>query len=485
MNKKRLLMVLGGSKKPFDYYVDSVSGDDSNNGLSKLTAFKTLSALPILATYKKLGLAKGSTFREQITLSNNNITIGSYGTGARPIIDCANIIAVDEITKTIGKTNVYQATVSPDLQATETWVRVWEDSVSLVRAASIDACDATAGSYFPSSDITAPITLYFHASDSGDPTSSGKVYEFNARLSGIQGNLRENLNISGINTKRSLWGLGSIVTGKNSTVDDCLCEDGTKHNLYMQDGATITDTTCKNAYYGTNNSTLFVVYQAVAEGLGVTISTCRAEMDAYNGYVSAYYIHNSGGADTFGTVTLTNIYAENCLYGFDTFVTFDSLVVDGFTCVDVDYPIYPRKTCTFKNVVANIKNDKRLTYLIGAGTEFTLEDSVITMNTSAVASGGVIYTNTNNITVNLNNVQFVAGGVNVVWVALNGTTNTINATGCDYGIIRPYSANTLTLNSDYNRFRFSYLSFVVNGTTYANVVDYQAGTGQDANSTIG
>ncbi len=76
------------------YYVDSVGGNDSNNGTSATTAWKSLSKVNSL-TLKKgetVKLKKGSVFNEQLAPngrgeSGKEIIITTYGEGAKPIID--------------------------------------------------------------------------------------------------------------------------------------------------------------------------------------------------------------------------------------------------------------------------------------------------------------------------------------------------------------------------------------------------------------
>ena len=85
------------------YYVDATNGNDSNNGLSESLAWKTIAkvnaipptALPAgSAVYFKCG----ETWREQLTVSSSGsagspITFSSYGTGAKPVINGANLVA--------------------------------------------------------------------------------------------------------------------------------------------------------------------------------------------------------------------------------------------------------------------------------------------------------------------------------------------------------------------------------------------------------
>ena len=89
----------GGDKtepagKPVTYYVDSVAGKDTNNGLSANAPFKSLGRVPHgdLTPGSKVLLKAGSYFKEQLGLTASGkegapIVYDMYGTGAKPIID--------------------------------------------------------------------------------------------------------------------------------------------------------------------------------------------------------------------------------------------------------------------------------------------------------------------------------------------------------------------------------------------------------------
>jgi len=75
------------------YYVNSATGSNDNSGASKSSAFKTLSAVESLKLKPgdSVLLAKGSVFNEQFDIKYSGsesapIKIGSYGTGAAPVI---------------------------------------------------------------------------------------------------------------------------------------------------------------------------------------------------------------------------------------------------------------------------------------------------------------------------------------------------------------------------------------------------------------
>ena len=65
----------------FDWYADSVNGDDNATGKSSAQALKTIAALlskPITAG-QRIGLRRGSTWREELIIPANNIEVYAYG----------------------------------------------------------------------------------------------------------------------------------------------------------------------------------------------------------------------------------------------------------------------------------------------------------------------------------------------------------------------------------------------------------------------
>lgn len=84
-----------------DYYVDSVNGLDSNDGLTSATpkaSFTQVNALTGDQSGNTVSLAKGSTWRAALSMtdaygsSGNPFVIRSYGTGANPVISGADIV---------------------------------------------------------------------------------------------------------------------------------------------------------------------------------------------------------------------------------------------------------------------------------------------------------------------------------------------------------------------------------------------------------
>jgi PKD repeat protein len=71
-------------------YVNSVSGNDSNNGLTQATAVKTAArATALLGNDVEVLFACGQTFNmtTAMNLSYSNVLLGSYGSGAQPVLN--------------------------------------------------------------------------------------------------------------------------------------------------------------------------------------------------------------------------------------------------------------------------------------------------------------------------------------------------------------------------------------------------------------
>lgn len=82
------------------YYVDDISGNDSNSGYSQDQAWKTISHVNsfIFQPGDQILFKRGGVYREQLIIPSsgsegNNIIFGSYGTGEKPIISAADAIS--------------------------------------------------------------------------------------------------------------------------------------------------------------------------------------------------------------------------------------------------------------------------------------------------------------------------------------------------------------------------------------------------------
>jgi hypothetical protein len=517
----------------FDYYVDSVNGNDANDGLTSATAFATISALPAIATGKRIGLARGSHWREQLTIAVNSVAVGAYGSGANPLLDASDIVPVGDWSKTGGQTNVYQATVAADLSVI-TWVNAWEDDVFLARAASIAACDAAPGSYYPSSDTVGPtITLYVHATDSGNPASNGKVYETSARQSGLMANPYSNITATGITTRRNCHNDGSLRTGRYARRTNGRFEDGGKHNVYVSDGSTLTDCVADDLYYNSVSATLFVHHETTPAGLGVTYTRCQAikrtaqqGAQGWNGHSSsgnfglvqwidceATLCGYSGGGGT--TEIWTRCIATGAVTGFTGGAatnTVEYIACEAHDCTDAGYTASLAPSIIFRGSLAeNCANgwrceDNGITYTFRDACQFKFGatgdrafsiaggyvDADGMLICVAIPSGGAIYITETGSQLTLTdcilNTDSSTGGRFAVRSNFAGSA-TVNIHGCVFdNFTNPIyfgGTPTITFDSDNNFFTLSNGTWRYAATDYLTFAAYQAGTGEDANSVVG
>ena len=214
----------------FDIFVDSVGGDDLNSGTKRSEPLQTLTAALAAApsSRARIGLKRGSFWRESLDLSTiTSPRVGAYGTGNPPRISGTDVFS--SWSKTAGRTNVYQTSVTYESGGR---ITVYEDDILLERVADEATCDSTPGSFVKLLANTAGTsTLKIHASDSGNPSSNGKIYEVSVRRNGIYG--VDNTIVSGIQTEKAISNNGStdLVNRTNCIVSKILAANGTKHNL--------------------------------------------------------------------------------------------------------------------------------------------------------------------------------------------------------------------------------------------------------------
>jgi hypothetical protein len=321
----------GASAQGFDWYVDSVNGSDSNDGKTIAAPLKSIATLlaKTITSGQRIGLARGSSWREQLTVPADGITVAAYGTGAKPLLDCSDIIAAGSWSKTAGYTYVYQVSVVIE-QYPDQFMSLWEDDVRYTIAADLAACDSTAGTYYCADMSTSPATVYVHPADNSNPGTNGKKYEYPRRSQGVQC-LFARCTISGLHTRRNLSNNGSLEVRKNCYVSDCLVSEGTKHNMLVNGGTVVSGVEVADAYYNGLSKVALVWNQDYGNDEDVTLINCYLH-NTFDpaGDVGLYGHVNLGGH--FGTVTIRGCRVENRypLGGLDPAT---NVVVEGSTFV--------------------------------------------------------------------------------------------------------------------------------------------------------
>ena len=468
-----------------DWYVDNNIGLDTNAGIYPWAPFKTIAKLlTVLSTGESVGLANRSVWREQLTIPANNISVYAYGYGAAPILRASDIQPNASFTKTGGRTNVYQIDITPDWEAGKSWVNAWQDGVFLARASSVANCDATAGSYYPSSD-SGTITLYIHATDSSSVITNAKVYEATIRRFGVDSYLVTGTVISGVQTDRQLHEDGSFRLGQNSSAVDVTAKDGSKHNIYVRTGTTLTSCAAVDCYYAGLSVAMFVYNDDTPANEGVTFTSCTATKTGDHTGVEGFYGHkNTSGS--FGIVSFISCAAVGCSNGFNG--TDATLVYTSCTVTDWhNTAFYLGSATTLTScswVGANV--NMRAVEVVTTGA-VVISGGTATFTGHPAGGYGVFAFDQNNVNLTITNWTCVGTDYGA-YVGGTSTGGTIAVTGTYWnGVNRCIDTSTggPALTSDYNHFSAAGQDNRVQSTSYADIATYQAGTGQDAHSTIG
>lgn len=293
-----LVAGLMSSASAFDVFVDSVNGSDTNSGATAAQAKATIAGIGSISPKMRIGLARGSHWREQLTIdpaAAPGVFVGSYGAGALPIIDCSDIAPANTWTATSGKANVYHVTWLYLGTYDDHKLRVWEDDSVLTRATSLDACSATPGTFYMVMPLSFPTTIYVHPTGSTNPASDGKKYEITKRPSAV---LFAHA-VRGIHTRRNGNNNGSTSLTDGGYSDLCLFEDGTNHNAIIFGGGEFKNSVFwgGEAYPDVGSSTLAVFFTNDPSGLVAKVSRCIfVGANAANTYQLAIYAH--GATDT-------------------------------------------------------------------------------------------------------------------------------------------------------------------------------------------
>ena len=264
----------------YNYYVDSVNGNDANPGTSPALAFQNITALPTITAGQSVALAYGSHWRQQLTINAANVTVAGYPTAYNstnlPILDASDIIPNASFTKTAGYTNVYN---TPTTTFTEggsiAWANMWEtggpsDSSTgtfLANESSIGAVDLTACSYYiptmTTSFMPTAEPIYVHSCDGTSVISNGYTYEV-AQRAGLELN-GSNETILNIEGRKNAYNDGSIVVDDSSLINNVIARDGGKHNAFAGQGSTVENSLLIDSYYALGN--LLVVFDGAGSGL--------------------------------------------------------------------------------------------------------------------------------------------------------------------------------------------------------------------------
>lgn len=315
------------------WYVSQSTGDDTNSGTGPSDPFQTLArAVQELEEGDEILLKRGDRWRESIVDTTlDNVTISAYGAGDLPTIDSSDNAKVWTWTQ-VGAFSYYTTTLSAGLLAVlqnaayagKIHIGVYVNGVQLLQSSSSTltlqgsywVANSGAPNYTPTGEIRVHMPL------SVSPSADTTTVDITVRPFGIA--LRDGCTIKGIRTMRQAHDDGSIVLQRDSLLEDCECNDGSKHNCYVASGF-IRNVLCYNAdkrgpgESGMTGATMFVSYYDDPQTFSVTYDRCRAIMPGYksgwssvNGAITGFYNHGENSGKPYGRVTYKDCEVQSC-----------------------------------------------------------------------------------------------------------------------------------------------------------------------------
>lgn len=483
--------------RPPDFYADSVAGLDSNNGLTALTAKRTLSAVQALANAKgagaKISLARGSYWREQYTVSINSLGIEVHGSGDMPVIDGADIITGTWTQPdVVNFPNVWSISWTRS-EAASTGVShmgYWEDGVRTTRYTSLALLQAGVnGGWHTNSLIFTTVTLSIRAAS--DPNSDGITREATKRGHGIDSHTQTTsgtwtgLNFVGpIEIKRCVEHYNALSMGRG-TARQFLLRDGNIHHSVSEGDQT--DVLAIEATASTAPS-VWAFYRAASAGfnpVGTRLLSILPGGSARQDGASAFYAH--GGTGRITSFTLNGCIARGCDFGNADATNW---AVNGGYCEDA--PVRPINFGAANTTVDHLYihetdlspfNSSNSGFFV-AGIPATVDNEATMQNCAVHMKRGTGWRGAATLTRNhvITNCSFHTSGA--ACLAGDGAAPLVSY--CVMETARNYDSFPASgYVGDYNIFYFraqSNAQFVANSITYGSLGAWQTFSGQDANS---
>jgi hypothetical protein len=219
------------------YYVDASAGNDSNNGQSPTTAWRTIAKVNAssFSPGNSILFKSGDTWREQLNIKNsgssgNPITFGSYGSGNAPIISGADLL-----TSFTSCSGYYCASVSTQPN------QVFRDGSRLTPVSAEN--QLATGDWWWNSTTS---TVYVY------DNPSGHTIEASQRNYAVYGFLRSYVTISGLQTQMAQqYGIYEFGTGTTGlTFTGILTQNNYTSGLRVEQASNTIVTQSTAAYNG-------------------------------------------------------------------------------------------------------------------------------------------------------------------------------------------------------------------------------------------
>lgn len=285
------------------YYVDATNGKDTNSGTSESSPWQTLSKVndANLGQGDRVLLERGEAWRGESLRARSGMTIGAYGSGARPKIDGTIVVPNSSFNQSSGVPNTFK------LKEERSVSQVLEDSVRLQRASRKSEVGDRPGSWY-----WAKGALHVHASDDSNIKNNGKQYEVGVVNDAIYAGDERNVTIEEVH----ILNCGDMgVYGINSdhlVVRNCIIEYIKKSGPGSPDGIGLNHNTSNAVIEGN------VIHDIGdrKEGAGVYIGTAGANLgyNAHDNIVRNNEIYNCVVGVTIKVHSVDNLIDGNHIH---------------------------------------------------------------------------------------------------------------------------------------------------------------------------
>lgn len=304
----------------YDWYV-SGSGDDGNDGTTHATAFATPEAAAAVAQAgDTIAFERGNTYRGRFNSSADNLTLLAYGSGTLPVITAFDVYA-GAWAKDGGTTNVWQASVTPETDATPNRrIFARKNGTPMEMRTSVAAVDSSppindnpGGCYAPDLDgVTGTYTVSVYATS--DPGSDGQTYEMTVRENAVNLTGADNCTVRNLRLVGGTSKDGPLSAGDNTTVEDCVLEDGRWHNCVLSSGAVRRTDFLHMENGSLAAGAMCTFFRGTITTETYEISDCyfMLKFDPTDGYDRASgktMYHHSSGSDRYATGTVQRCVA--------------------------------------------------------------------------------------------------------------------------------------------------------------------------------
>lgn len=510
--RRRILGIYGAGRDlvQYDWYVNgnllaSGNGRSLNGGFT--TIAEGIAAAGAGATIWIEPLYDGNPYRESLSISLSGIKVyssgiythadggGTWSGGAR--ISGAEIVS--SFTQAAApNTNVFTVAVTVEIGLTQ-FVNYYEDELNLMRVADIAACQAAPGSYYVSGE-SGSITIGFQPSDSSDPNSNGKVYEYTKRIRAIYSNAAGCL-IQGLSGEKALGDSGSIsLQGAGCSALHFRALNGGSHTFQQNPtGGAVCMYGLVSGGYDTTSGTLINYNADVFASEDFTVQQLTVQHDSVSaaGYSAISGINgHQNTSGSLNSITMTDIVFRNLNIPISGCQDCDIVNLD-IICIDCKYgniSVAGQTVNLTGGLWSSTTSGQRAINVTAALTliasNFVIEQNGITDLGMVTISGAA--------TVELTDIDLIenlAAGTRVgIYCSNAGASLTtrrldFNKTGQNWSNQLQFTAGAsgMTTDMDLNAYKLptaSWNKFSIFGTSYADFSSYQAAVApNDANST--